>query len=54
MEYSMGTLTIEKIEKKFSNIANIKIKSVKSSYPEIAFDVDKPGDVIVATANLSK
>lgn len=53
LEYSMGTLTIEKIEKKFSNAANIKIRSVKSCHPELAFDVDRPGDVIVATANLS-
>lgn len=54
MEYSMGSLTLEKIEKKFSNISNIKVKAVITEHPEIAFDVDKPGDVIVATANLSK
>jgi hypothetical protein len=53
MEYSMGTITIEKIEKKFSGIANIKIKSVLSGYPEIAFDIKKAADVIVAAANLS-
>lgn len=53
MEYSMGTLSIEKIERKFSSIANIKVKAIISEYPEIACDVDKPGDVIVATAHLS-
>lgn len=49
-----GTLTISTAEKKFSKITRIKARAVISEYPEIGNDVDKPSDVIVATAHLSK
>ena len=50
----LGILTIDKVEKKFSNLLGIKAKAVVSDYPEIGNDVDKPSDVIIASAHLSK
>lgn len=50
----LGNLTIERIEKRFSKILDIHAKAVISKYPEIGNDVDKPSDVIIATAHLSK
>jgi len=50
----VGNLTICKIEKKFSDLLNIKARAVISEYPEIGNDVDKPSDIVVVTAHLSK
>lgn len=49
-----GTLSISKAEKHFSEMLSITAKAIISEYPEIGNDVDKPSDVIVATAHLSK
>jgi GTP:adenosylcobinamide-phosphate guanylyltransferase len=54
MQLSLGMVTIEKAEKIVSKIMNINVRAVISEYPEIGSDVDKPGDVVVAAAYLSK
>jgi hypothetical protein len=50
----IGKLTIERIEKKFSEILNIKAKAVLSRYAEIGNDIDKPSDVLYAEAYLKQ
>lgn len=50
----LGILTIDKAEKVFSKIMNIQARVIISEYPEIGNDVDKPIDVMVVTAYLSK
>lgn len=50
----LGSLTISKAEKKFSRVMNIKARAIISEYPEVGNDVDKPSDVIMAAAYLSK
>lgn len=41
----LGILTIETVEKKISAILGCTCRGVISTYPEIAMDVDKPGDI---------
>lgn len=50
----LGTLSIEKIEKRFYELLGIRGKAVISEYPEVGHDVDKPSDVEVALTYLSK
>ncbi|MDF2523240.1 MAG: molybdopterin-guanine dinucleotide biosynthesis protein MobA [Clostridiales bacterium] len=50
----IGKLTIDRIEKKFSEILNIKAKAVISTYAEIGNDIDKPSDVLYAEAYLKQ
>lgn len=50
----LGILTIDKAEKVFSRVMNIRAKVVISEYPEIGNDVDKPIDIMVASAYLSE
>lgn len=45
----IGRLSLDRIERKFSTILDIKAKAIISSYAEIGNDIDKPSDVIVAT-----
>ncbi|MCX7922763.1 MAG: nucleotidyltransferase family protein [Clostridia bacterium] len=54
LQLLMGTLSINKIEKKFSSIMNINAKAVISQYPEVGSDIDKVGDVVVAAAYLDR
>lgn len=49
-----GTLSIAQAERKISKMLQIKARAVISQYPEIGNDVDKPSDVMVATAYLSR
>lgn len=49
-----GTLTIGGVDKRVSGLLGITVRTVISEYPEISNDVDKPTDVIIATAHLSK
>lgn len=50
----LGNLSIEKAEKRFSEIMGIEARAIISNYPEIGNDVDKPDDILAATAHLSK
>ena len=50
----LGKLSIDRIEKRFSKILNIKVKAVFSEYAEIGNDIDKPSDVIYAEAYLNQ
>ncbi|MCR4436499.1 MAG: NTP transferase domain-containing protein [Clostridiales bacterium] len=54
MQTVTGTLTLEGIEKRFSKLLDVKTKLILSCYPEIFNDVDRPSDVLVATAILSR
>ena len=47
-------LSIDRIEKRFSKILNIKVEAVFSEYAEIGNDIDKPSDVIYAEAYLNQ
>lgn len=49
-----GRISISKIEKRASKVLGIHCKAVICEYPELGHDVDKPSDVIVATAHLTK
>lgn len=40
-----GKLSIPELEKRFSSMFNLKARAIISAYPEIGFDVDKPGDL---------
>jgi molybdopterin-guanine dinucleotide biosynthesis protein A len=40
-----GRLSIAQLEKRFSGLFNLKAKAIISDYPELGFDVDKPGDL---------
>ncbi|MCX8128942.1 MAG: nucleotidyltransferase family protein [Clostridia bacterium] len=53
-QFAMGRLTIDKMEKKFSELSGIKARVFVSEYPEIGNDVDKSSDVIAVTAHLSQ
>ena len=53
-QLAVGTLTIRKVEEKFSEIFGIKAKAIISSYPEVGNDVDKPEDLVFAMAYLSR
>jgi molybdopterin-guanine dinucleotide biosynthesis protein A len=44
----LGVLSIKQVENKFSKLMGIRAMAVKSIYPEIGNDVDKPSDVSVA------
>ncbi|MCR4436498.1 MAG: nucleotidyltransferase family protein [Clostridiales bacterium] len=48
----LGTLTIERVEKKVSTLLNINARAVISPYPEIGNDVDKTSDLLAVTAHL--
>jgi|Deesub1362A_J573_1020465.scaffolds.fasta_scaffold01099_11 GTP:adenosylcobinamide-phosphate guanylyltransferase len=41
----LGTLDIAQLEKRASKVLGIKVLGIKSSYPEIGTDVDKPSDI---------
>lgn len=41
----MGTLSLPKVEERFSQLLDIKASAVITPYPEIGNDVDKPSDV---------
>lgn len=49
-----GTLTIEKIEKRFSKMLNARASAIISEYPELANDVDKMSDLLAAKKHLAK
>ena len=40
-----GKLSIPELEKRFSSMFNLRARAIISAYPEIGFDVDKPGDL---------
>ncbi|MDD3840265.1 MAG: nucleotidyltransferase family protein [Clostridia bacterium] len=44
----IGTLSLPKLEERFSEIMGIKAVAIISDYPEIGNDVDKPSDVEMA------
>jgi len=50
----LGNLTISGAEKKFSKITNIRAKAIISEYPELGNDVDKPSDLAIVEAHLSR
>jgi GTP:adenosylcobinamide-phosphate guanylyltransferase len=50
----MGNLTIRKAEKRFSKLLGIEARAIISEYPEVGNDVDKPDDVLAASAYLTK
>ncbi|AEE90299.1 Molybdopterin-guanine dinucleotide biosynthesis protein A-like protein [Tepidanaerobacter acetatoxydans Re1] len=51
--FLMGTLTIEQLEKRVSDLFGIKAQAVISDYPEIGTDVDKESDLELAERVLS-
>ncbi len=40
-----GKLSIAQLEKRFSELFNLKAKAIISDYPELGFDMDKPEDL---------
>lgn len=54
VKYILGIVTIEDIERRVSNLLNIKARAIESKYPEIATDVDKPSDLELAKKILSQ
>ncbi len=40
-----GKLSIAQLEKRFSGLFKLRAKAIISDYPELGFDVDKPGDL---------
>jgi GTP:adenosylcobinamide-phosphate guanylyltransferase len=52
--FMTGKLSISQIERRFSELLNIKAVAVLSSYPELANDVDKPSDVQIAESYFSR
>ncbi|HOJ10869.1 MAG TPA: nucleotidyltransferase family protein [Clostridiales bacterium] len=53
IKFLMGKVTIDMVEKKFSEITGISGRAVISLYPEIGQDVDKSCDVYAATGYLN-
>ncbi len=47
-------LTLPELEKRFSELLNLKAQAVISDYPELSFDVDKPGDLEFVRRYLDK
>ncbi len=54
LQLMLGTLSIKRVEKKFSRLMDMKGKAIISEFPEIGNDVDKPSDVKIATSYLSE
>ncbi len=53
VKFLLGSLTIQEVEKRVSELLLIKGVAVNSNYPEIGLDVDKPSDLeLVKTAFL--
>lgn len=52
-QFLTGTLTLEKIEKKFSALIQLKGKAIITQYPEIGNDIDRPEDIAFAQAYFS-
>lgn len=48
LQFVTGKLTVEKIERKFSELFDIKGKAIISQYPEIGNDVDRTEDILYA------
>jgi len=49
----IGRITINMVERKFTEITGINAKAIVSLYPEIGQDVDKTGDVYAAAGYLN-
>ena len=52
-KFILGTLTIDELEKRVSDLFGIKARAVISTYPEIGTDVDKDSDLKLAARVLS-
>lgn len=53
IKFFLGNLVISELEKRVSDLFDIKARAIISHYPEIGTDVDKPSDLKVATKFLS-
>jgi len=53
LQLLLGVLTIPKLERRVSEMFDIKVKAIISDYPEIGNDVDKPDDVVMVRNYLS-
>lgn len=50
----LSRLSIPELEKKVSEVLEIKVKAVITPYPEIGIDVDKPSDYSIVSTFLAK
>jgi len=53
LKYLTKKLSIEKVEKRFHEVVNIRGKAIISLYAEIGVDIDKPSDLEIAQKYLS-
>lgn len=53
IKYSLGILSINDVEKRVSQLLNIKAQAIIVAHPEIGVDVDKPSDLELANKVLS-
>jgi len=53
VKFALGQLSLRDVEERISEVLNVEGRSYVSSYPELAFDVDKPSDITLAEQRLS-
>lgn len=52
-KFLIGKMTITDVEKRLSKILGARGKAVQTSFPEVGFDIDKPGDLEIAIREMA-